>query len=333
MRFRFNFTSKLFSIASLATLGLLAGPLAQGGSAVKPELRASFKHDVLTMINRDRAAHGLRPVELDPHASELGDRYCETQIVNKTTGHFTTDGVAPYMRYSFAGGNDGVSENAAAWSANYSFADSTILDMIRRSHRSMMLEVAPNDGHRRTLLDPDATHVGIGLAWEKGEFRMVHEFVRRYIDWTRTPSREITTVEQPLIEGKPLRGYSVDAVSVYYEPDPQPLSAFVASRIETYRLPKTRRDYLPRKAAVLRQLSSDRTRGVARVLRRSAEDALIVQSDGAFSFVPSLENGAGIYTVVVWVKPANNGSAVAASNIALRVRTAAGGSLRMLGTN
>lgn len=328
----FSLTPKFFSVTSLAILGLLAGPIAEGNSSAKQELRASFKADVLKMINRDRLAHGLRPVELDPHASELGDRYCELQIRNKTTGHFTTDGIAPYMRYSFAGGSDGVSENAAAWSANYTFADSSILDMIRRSHRSMMIEVAPNDGHRRTILDPDATHVGIGLAWEKGELRMVHEFVRRYIDWGRTPARELTTADQPLIEGKPSGGYQVEAASVYYEPDPQPMSPFVASRIETYGLPKDRVDYRPHNGDLVRRVRSGRDRGLAHALRGSAQHALEVRNDGSFSLTPPLTRGPGVYTVVIWVREPGSNSAVAASSIAMRVRSHAGAPLRMLGT-
>lgn len=327
----FPLTNKLFGISSLAIVALLAGPLTQGSSSsLKPELRTSFKADVLQMINRDRVAHGLRPVQLDPAASELGDRYCETQIRNKTTGHFTTDGVTPYMRYSFAGGNDGVSENAAAWSANYTFADSSILDMIRRSHRSMMIEVAPNDGHKRTILDPDATHVGIGLAWEKGEFRMVHEFVRRYINWSRTPARELTTAEQPVIEGKALGDYKVEAVSVYFEPDPQPMSAFVASRIATYSLPKTRVDFLPKKT-VPRPPRFVRTRGVAHALRAD-DEPLETRADGSFSFTAPLTKGAGVYTVVVWVRQPGAASPVAASSIAMKVRATSGAPLRVLGT-
>lgn len=330
---KFRYVNKLFSITALGMIGLLAGPLAQGGSALKPELRSSFKQDVVDMINRDRVAHGLRPVKLDPFASEIGDRYCELQIRNRTTGHFSTDGISPYMRYSFAGGNDGVSENAAAWSANYSFADSAIIDMIRRSHRSMMIEVAPNDGHRRTILDPDATHVGVGLAWEKGEFRMVHEFVRRYIEWSQTPAREITTGDRPVIAGKPLPGYRVEAASVYFEPDPQPLSAFVASRIETYGLPKARRDYRPHEVSNRRQLIRYRDRGVAHALRNDDERALETRPDGSFVFAPQLAEGSGVYTVVIWVSRAGESTPIAASNISMRVTAAASApTLRMLGT-
>ena len=64
-------------------------------------------------------------------------------------------------------------------------------EMMRRSQQVMMNEVAPHDGHRRTILDPYATHVGIGMAWEGGEFRLAQEFVRRYIDWSRALPRTV----------------------------------------------------------------------------------------------------------------------------------------------
>src|SRR5512132_4118965 len=101
---------------------ILATPLAQGEGPAD-ETSFTLRHELLRMINHDRKAHGLAPVQLDAEASAIADSYCRQQIRNGTTGHFTIDGQAPYMRYSFAGGNDGVSENAAAWSATYSFSD------------------------------------------------------------------------------------------------------------------------------------------------------------------------------------------------------------------
>src|SRR5882724_7857243 len=116
------------------------------GEDMSNETRTTLRAELLHMVNRDRAKYGLSPVQLDVDASTIADAYCASQIRNGTTGHFTTDGEAPYMRYSFAGGNDGVSENAAAWSANYGFSDRALYDMMRRSEAAMISEVAPHDG-------------------------------------------------------------------------------------------------------------------------------------------------------------------------------------------
>lgn len=266
---------------------LLASTLAPAASTID-ETRFTLRQEFLRLINTDRKHHGLKPVELDAWTSSLADEYCRAQIRNGTTGHFTTDGVAPYMRYSFAGGNDGVSENAAAWSASYRFSDRALYEMIRRSEEAMMAETAPHDGHRRTILDPSATHVGIGLAWEKGEFRLTQEFVRHYIAWTRKLPRAATLRDRVTAAGRAEHGFIADAISVHYEPLPQPISPLTANAIETYSLPDRRRDYA-------------------------------ASGTNDFSFDIPFTDGPGIYTVVVWVRRPNDKDAIPASNVSIRV--------------
>src|SRR5512142_2948831 len=229
-------------ITALAALLLVSAPLAEGGAPLD-ETRITLRQELLRLINADRQAHGLRPVALDPETSVMADEYCRTQIDNGTTGHFTIDGLAPYMRYSFAGGNDGISENAAAWSASYRISDRALYGMIRRSEQAMMSERPPHDGHRRTILDPFATHVGIGLAWEHGEFRLTEEFIRRYVSWSEPLPRAASTDEPVTCAGRPAHGYRVQAISVHYEPAPEVMPARVANAIDTYSLPEKRHDY------------------------------------------------------------------------------------------
>src|SRR2546428_2028048 len=218
--------------ALLAILLAISAPLAQGDAPID-ETRFALREEFLRLINGARRQFSLPAVQLDPFASTLADAYCRDQIRNGTTGHYTTDGQAPYMRYSFAGGNDGLSENAAAWSATYSFSDRALYEMVRRSEDAMMREVAPHDGHRRTILDPYATHVGIGLAWERGEFRLTQEFIRHYVDWKRPLPRAAGMTEQVVAVGKPLKSYRVEAISVHHEPLPQSLSTQAANLIDS----------------------------------------------------------------------------------------------------
>src|SRR6266508_5818934 len=132
-------------VRGIIVLAFISAPLAQGEGPLD-ETRITLQQEVLRMINVDREKHGLAAVDLDVEGSAIADSYCRNQIANGTTGHFTTDGYAPYMRYSFAGGNDGVSENAAAWSANYRFSDRALYEMARRSEAAMMSEQVPHDG-------------------------------------------------------------------------------------------------------------------------------------------------------------------------------------------
>ncbi len=299
---------------------LLASPLAHSDMAAA---RATLRQHVLKLINRDRQLYNLPPVQLDLQGSVFADAYCEQQIANGTNGHFTTDGLSPYMRYSFAGGNDGVSENAAAWSANYNFTERALFEMARRSQDAMMAEMAPNDGHKRTILDPHATHVGIGVAWEGGEFRLVHEFVRRYVTWSRPLPRHAHVSETIVASGRPLPGARVEAISVHYEQQPEPMPAHVANAFESYSLPDKRRDYLPR----LRQdyrMKQDRT---LEIVRREYADGsrgdFYLGKDGEFSFEIPFTEGPGVYTVVVWVKRKGSDASIAATNVSIRVEDSA----------
>lgn len=268
--------------------------------------RATLRQHVLKLINADRREYNLPPVALEPQLSKLADDYCRRQIAARTTGHFTTDGLAPYMRYSFAGGNDGLTENAAAWSAHYAFNERALFEIARRSQDAMMGELPPNDGHKRAILDPHATHVGIGLAWERGEFRLVHEFLRRYIDWTHPLPRNARIGDRITGGGKPHRGTRIEAVSVHHEPLPQPLTRTAANAIGNYGLPDKRTDYLPRSTKPELRIGG----------RRSP---LAVNGDGAFTFEVPLTDGPGVYTVVVWVKKDGDARAIAASNVSIRV--------------
>lgn len=308
--------------AAIVVVLIAGAPLAQGGSS-RDETRATLRQDVLRLINKDRVAHGLAPVLLDPEVSALADRYCERQIENRTTGHFTTDGQPPYMRLSQAGVNDGVSENAAAWSANYRFTERAMFEMVRRSQAAMMAERPPHDGHRRTILDPHATHVGIGLAWENGEFRLVQEFVRRYVTWDRPLVRSAMLHDVVVGSGRPVDGYRVEAISVHHEPYPQAMPAHVANAIDAYRLPRNRRDYLPR----LRSYLAQRSDGTFSFTREEYVDGrrgdFTVRKDGSFSFNVPFADGEGVYTVVVWVTKKGERNPIAATNVSIRVENGA----------
>jgi uncharacterized protein YkwD len=318
-------------LLAVLTIAFTFGATLAQGEGASDETRMTLRGEFVRLINRDRAKFGLAPVQLDAQVSVAADAYCRAQIRNGTTGHFTTDGEAPYMRYSFAGGNDGVSENAAAWSANYGFSDRALYDMLRRSEAAMMAEVAPHDGHRRTILDPAATHVGIGLAWEKGEFRLTQEFIRHYVDWLRPLPRRVTNAQPVLCSGYAVKGYAVEAITVHHEPLPQPMAAVTANAIESYSLPNARREYLPRLKGTYTRFVTGGVEHVREEYSDGGRGDFQVAKDGKFAFAIPLPDGPGIYTVVVWVRPrGSSGDAIPASDVSIRVDAAA--SLAISGT-
>jgi hypothetical protein len=293
---------------------LLVSPAARGEVL---ETRATLRQHALNLINRDRALYNLPPVELDLAASEIGDAYCREQIRTRSTGHYSTSGLSPYMRYSFAGGEHGISENAAAWSAKYPFNERALYEMVRRTQDAMMAETPPRDGHKKAILDPHATHAGIGLAWEGGEFRLVHLFVRRYLEWTQPLPRTTQLNQEAVARGRSLRGTTVEAISVHFEPLPVPMNAQVASAFDTYSLPSNRRDYQPRSS---REQSA--AEGSIQMARRQGSDAgLRLSATGEFMFRVPFTDGPGVYTVVVWVRRGDDTIPIAASNVSIRVES------------
>lgn len=295
---------------------LLASPLAHSDI---DETRTTLRAHVLKLINRDRQIYNLPPVELDLAASTIGDEYCRRQIATNTNGHFSTDGLPPYMRYSFAGGDDGVTENAAAWSATYGFNDRALYEMARRSQDAMMSEAPPNDGHKRAILDPHATHVGIGLAWERGEFRLVQEFIRRYVAWTKPLPRHAGINDVVIASGRTLDGAEIEAISVHHEKYPETMPAHVANALESYSLPRNRKDFLPR----LRQDYTRHPNGTIEMVRREYSDGsrgdFYVGKQGEFSFQIPFSDGPGVYTIVVWIRRGGTSAPVSASNVSIHV--------------
>ncbi|MCM2314249.1 MAG: CAP domain-containing protein [Thermoanaerobaculia bacterium] len=275
-----------------------------------PQLAATIKAMMLATINEQRHAFGLPPLRLDPLASSVGDALCRRQVYDRSVGHISTDGLSPFHRYSFAGGLDGITENTAAWSKDTPYTETEIEGLVAESMRAMLAEAPPRDGHRRAILDPRATHVGLGFAWRGGEVRVAHEFVRRYLRWTVPPPREIRPGEKATCAARPVRGWEIAAISVHFEPMPKPLSRTRASAIESYELPSTRSDFAPRRAGPGSE--------IARIARAgTAGGELTVAPDGSFTFAIPFAHGPGVYTLVAWVS--NGEEKVPASNVSIRV--------------
>ena len=185
---------------------------------------AAEKQALLERINRDRAAAGAPPVRRDSRAELAGDLFCWDAALSGSFGHFDLQGRPPYLRFALVGGVDYHGENAGAYSAGSGRAGLGVLDLLLRSHQSMMDEVPPDDGHRRTVLDPHFTHVGIGVALSGGEFRMTEEFSRIAFEWLELPDGPLPASSTARLTAAPLPGWEVGLVEVRHEPPPQPLT-------------------------------------------------------------------------------------------------------------
>jgi uncharacterized protein YkwD len=221
-----------------------------------------LKAAVFDRINRDRTAEGLSPVSWDDGVSRVADAFCANQIRENTSGHFLTDGLPPYARTSFAGVFGMQFENSVTWKTTASSFDDPAQTLALAGHESMLAEKPPSDGHRRTILDPDATHVGVGYALSRGEFRMAQEFLVRHLAWLRL-ERISATSGVVDVSGAPIAGRRLHFVSIGWEPTPRELTRAEANRRTTYSYPPTGEAYVRegnRMLTIVGATTSDRIR-------------------------------------------------------------------------
>src|SRR5262249_10467111 len=147
------------------------------------------------------------------------------------------------------GGVDFQSENVASFSISSGRIDQPLRELLLQAHASMMAERPPLDGHRRTILDPDFTHVGIGLAAAGGEFRMSEEFTRVVFEWIELPAAPVPARAWARVAGETLPAWGVGQVEIRFEPPPRPMSLAELRRTGSYRMPRVVRSLRPRLSA------------------------------------------------------------------------------------
>jgi uncharacterized protein YkwD len=143
----------------------------------------------LDIINKSRKKYRGNPVKLDILASRVANRMCREAAENGFVSHWNLAGEKPYHRYAFAGGHDHVSENASGeWTTGkYEISNPEILKMMESSHNSFMSEKAPNDGHKKNVIDKTHNYVGIGFFASENQFRYYEEFIDRYFEFENIP--------------------------------------------------------------------------------------------------------------------------------------------------
>jgi uncharacterized protein YkwD len=245
------------------------------------------KAELLAVINAERKAHRAPPLAYDLLGAKVGDAFCVDAARNATVGHWDLAGRAPYLRWALAGGVDNHAQNFAAERRIGFGFDEPAADLLKKAHAAFMAETPPDDGHRRTVLDPIWTHVGIGFAVVGGEMRMTEEYSRRVLEWVELPSGRVKAGRTAEVAMKLPRGWSVGAVEVAWEPFPKPLSrAEIASR-GAYRLPPGVRTLRPYPPAGARWESGE-------------PGSFHARTGGRIELSVALDRGPGHYYVVVF---------------------------------
>jgi hypothetical protein len=204
---------------------------------------------MLTLINRDRASMGLPPVTLDEGPpTRSGQAHAEDMAENGYLGHWGTDGSFPELRYTAAGGADMVLENASCFTDEaHRTLDSSagaIIDPSQIEHTESMFfnEVPPMDGHRKNILKPWHTSVGIGIAQPRSTRTEIavpcisQEFTDHYGTYAAAP-REAHMGDRLHVAGKMLSPATPVGVGLARVDAPQPITPAVANGRRTYPVP------------------------------------------------------------------------------------------------
>jgi len=198
------------------------------------EIRANL----LEMINEERAVEKVAPVAIDELATDVANKHALDMAIGEYASHWGRDGLKPYHRYSLAGGTHANEENVSAADNTWSLNIKELKQDTAYLHLRLYQEKPPNDGHRKTILAPQHTHVGIGLAVQNLRLRLVELFVAKYVE-VRPVRRQAKPGAQFYFSGKMLRkGYGLHHVEVFYEPTPAPPELSWLRQPRSYSLPK-----------------------------------------------------------------------------------------------
>lgn len=203
---------------------------------------------MLSLINRDRALFGLPPVELDEGAPTIAAQaHAEDMARLGYLGHWGSDGSVPEQRHTEAGGADMVLENALCFTdeAKRVVDPKPRIDpkQIERAESLFFDEVPPNDGHRKNILKPFHTRVGIGVAQstETAKELAVPCFAQELVDGygTYAPLPRTAKIGSTIhVEGTLTAKARPTGVGLARIPTPKPLPPSELNKRRSYPVPK-----------------------------------------------------------------------------------------------
>lgn len=258
------------------------------------------------MVNEERAVAKVSELKIDELATRVASSHATEMATQEFASHWGRDGLKPYHRYSFAGGTEATQENVSAADNTWSGKLSDLKQDTSYLHVRMYQETPPNDGHRKTILAPQHTHVGFGIALNKLHLRIVELFVARYVEVKPVPRAMKPGADVVFMARLLKREHTLNHVEVFYEPLPKPPEMDWLRQARSYSLPDHSRVLRPKVTPPYTY--TDRTIG-----------EIDMNLDGSFSAPVKLYNDKpGIYTIVAWIKRKSSEKAFPATEVCIR---------------
>jgi uncharacterized protein YkwD len=266
---------------------------------------AGFRGELLKLVNTERLVAGVSALASDDLASEVADRHAIDMATAQFLSHWGSDGRKPYQRYAAAGGFHYVTENVSAADNLATLDAKYIRHSLVEMHIRMHDERPPNDGHRQTILAPDHTHVGFGVAIVERRLRLVELYVGKYVE-IEPFQRQAKPKTNVQIKGKLLGSkHEFAYAEIFYEPLPK--------RAEIDWLRVGRPYGLPDEPVVLRPKLPERAYYVDGAVGK-------IDVDGKWFRIPVelYKSEPGIYTVIILLKKAGTREKFRVTNICIQ---------------
>jgi uncharacterized protein YkwD len=306
----YRFSRRQFLSSSTTFFGLCfcAHPFFESPASIVQDdkVLARLRDNLLQLVNEERAVEKLPPVAIDDLATRVATKHAQEMAKHNYVSHWNREGLKPYHRYSFAGGSHATEENISAADTTWSSQLKDLLQDTSYLHLRLYQEKPPTDGHRQTILRPQQTHVGFGIALDELRLRVVELFVKKYVELNQV-SRKAKPGDSFTLSGKLLQPeHALMTVEVLYEPLPK--------QTDLSWLREPRPYALPTESVVLRPVLpppftyADRQKGVIQV-----------GVDGRFTTpIKLFKKEPGVYTLVCWVKRYRNEKAFPATELCIR---------------
>ena len=275
-----------------------------------PDLEKLFteiRANLLEMVNEERDVERVPLVAMDDLATQVATKHAIAMATGEFTSHWGRDGLKPYQRYSFAGGTHATAENISAADNTWSLKAGDLKQDAAYLHLRLYQQKPPNDGHRRTILAPQHTHVGFGLAVEQLRLRLVELFVAKHGE-VGAVKRTAKPGEQILFTGRVSKPqHFLSYVEVLYEPVPKVPELSWLQQPRPYSLPNESMVLRPKVPPPYKYADG------------SGSGIVEVSPDGIFTTpVTFFKTEPGIYTIVAWIKTSQTAKAFPATEVCIR---------------
>ena len=179
----------------------------------------SLKRSLLNLINSDRVAHGVSVVSLGDNAA--AQAHSEEMLRNGYSSHWGLDGLAPYMRWTIAGGVNYSAENISApafpQTPGVSYNSIVSQQELKRAQEGLM----DSPGHRDNILDPWHKKVSLGISCSDFSCAIVQHFQGVYIEFDQAPTLSSGILH---MSGRLTEGFTFKQVVVWYDQPPHALT-------------------------------------------------------------------------------------------------------------